>query len=485
MLPTILLTLSLTLPSSLAHQTPPPSQSNTTQTYPRQKGPNYDYTSFPTNQTLRAHAVIEQFRVAWHGYKTYAFPNDELRPKNDSFANNRNGWGLTAIDALDTAIIMRQQDIVDEILDFVPTIDFTRNHSPTVVQTSLFETNIRYLGGLLSAHDLLCGPFADMVARAPGRCPALLSQARSLADTLKFAFDTPTGIPLGTLCLEWQRLSDLTGDPTYGRLVQRAESWWFRGTEVWPGLTGGLFSVQNGSILDVYGGWTSGNDSAYEYLIKMYVYDPVRYGNYSARWVEAVESSIAHLISHPSSRPDLSMVGAFAGTAVQNYSEGLACFVGGNWILGSLVLDRPEYLRHGLAFAEFCANGYRYPAAGIGPQLYSWNETVLAGADFRNQTDFYRRAGWFVPDNLVYGGGLAPEAAESWYYAFQATGEQYWRDVSWAYVLAQERVLRVGSGFAGIRDIFKADGGSNGNLMASYFLAEVLKYQFLIQARRR
>ncbi|KAF2766821.1 seven-hairpin glycosidase [Teratosphaeria nubilosa] len=506
MLPTILLTLLSTLSPTLA-LTPP---SNTPHSYLRQKGADYDYTSFPTNQTLRATTIIQQFRLAWHGYKTYAFPNDELRPKNNTFANNRNGWGLTAIDALDTAVIMRQQDIVDEILDFVPTIDFTRNHSPTVVSTSLFETNIRYLGGLMGAYDLLQGPFADMVGNRTRHVAALLSQAKSLADTLKFAFDTPTGIPvndlfldnqtftpddqlddgtyvaglaqLGTLCLEWQHLSDLTGEPEYGDLVQKAESWWFRGREVWPGLTGGLFSVQNGSILDDYGGWTSGNDSAYEYLVKMFVYDPVRYGNYSDRWVEAVESSIAHLVSHPGSRRDLSMVGTFAGTAVQNYSQGLACFIGGNWILGSFVLGKAEYLDYGLAFAEFCADGYRYPAAGIGPQLYSWDETLLRSANLSNQTAFYERAGWFVPDPLVLGGGLAPEAAESWYYAYQATGEQYWRDVSWAYVLAQERVLRVGSGFAGITDIFQADGGAKGNLMASYFLAEVLKYQFLIQA---
>ena len=64
-------------------------------------------------------------------------------------------------------------------------------------------------------------------------------------------------------------MSDLTGNPEYGDLAQKAESYWFNSPAIWPGLTSGNFSVQNGQPLDQYGGWTSGNDSAYEYLIKM------------------------------------------------------------------------------------------------------------------------------------------------------------------------------------------------------------------------
>ena len=55
-----------------------------------------------------------------------------------------------------------------------------------------------------------------------------------------------------------QRLSDLTGNPEYGDLAQKAESFWFTGKEIWPGLTGANFSVQTGEIIDQYGGWTSG-----------------------------------------------------------------------------------------------------------------------------------------------------------------------------------------------------------------------------------
>jgi len=241
--------------------------------YDKQCGVNYDYTGFTQDQNERADAVVEMFRHAWTGYFDYAFPNDDLLPKNNSYRNSRNGWGLTAIDGLDTAIIMEQQDIVDVVLDFIPTVDFTKNNAkgPQDAQTtSLFETNIRYLGGLLSSYDLLKGPFKHLAPDGDKRVDALLSQAVSLADTLKFCFDTPSGIPvnlvwidnqtftnssvmlngdytaglaeIGTLVLEWQHLSDLSGDPSYGELAQRAESYWFQAPEVWPGLTGGTLA---------------------------------------------------------------------------------------------------------------------------------------------------------------------------------------------------------------------------------------------------
>lgn len=53
--------------------------------------------------------------------------------------------------------------IVDEILAYVPTVDFTRQENATQ-QVSLFETTIRYLGGLLSGYDLLTGPLSNLAS---------------------------------------------------------------------------------------------------------------------------------------------------------------------------------------------------------------------------------------------------------------------------------------------------------------------------------
>lgn len=61
----------------------------------------------------------------------------------------RNGWGASAIDALSTAIVMEDAAVIGQIVDYIPTIDFDKssNSGDTI---SLFETTIRYLGGLLS-----------------------------------------------------------------------------------------------------------------------------------------------------------------------------------------------------------------------------------------------------------------------------------------------------------------------------------------------
>lgn len=491
------------------------AQNNSTLAYPRQRGEGYDYTGFEQNQTVRADAVVEMFRFAWEGYQKYAFPNDELRPQNNSFTNSRNGWGVTAFDALSTAIVMEQTDIVNFILDYIPTVDFTKTVTPRGGVVSLFETNIRYFGGMLGAYDLLKGPFSHLDVDS-AKVDALLNQSTNLADVLKFAFNTTSGIPvnylyienqtfsdislgednrtyqaglaeLGTLQIEWQRLSDLTGNPEYGELAQRAESYFLNPSyETWPGLTGSVFSTETGEILDVFGGWTSGNDSAYEYLVKMYAYDPERYAEYGERFTEAADSSIAHIVSSPTTRPDLRMVSTWGpGTQTQNYSQFLACFVGGSFIMGSSVLDRPDWLPYGLDFAEFCANGYRYAASGIGPTIYSWDLDILAQPDIVNQTDLYERAGWFIPEVSAYPGGQSPEAVESWYYAYQATGDQYWRDVAWAYVLAQNATLRVGSGFSSINNVLDPTGGGSRSSMQSFMLAEVLKYQWLIQTEKK
>jgi hypothetical protein len=61
----------------------------------------------------------------------------------------RNGWGASAVDAFSTACVMQLPDIVNTILDYIPTIDFDH----TADGVSLFETTIRYMGGMLSGKD--------------------------------------------------------------------------------------------------------------------------------------------------------------------------------------------------------------------------------------------------------------------------------------------------------------------------------------------
>ena len=317
---------------------------------------------------------------------------------------------------------MQIPDIVDQILTYIPTIDYTN----TSTEVSLFETTIRYLGGMLAGYDLLTGPLSNLTTKTD-EVDALLTQSKILADVLKFAFNTTTGIPynglnitaqitdgsptngiatIGTLVLEWTRLSDLLGDASYGELAQKGESYLLNpqpaSSEPFPGLVGTDVSIDNGTFLDADGGWVGGDDSFYEYLIKFFVYDQSRFGQYRDRWVLAADSTIANLTSHPSSRPDLTFVAEFSGTDLIFESEHLACFDGGNFILGGLVLDRQDYIDFGLALTAGCHDTYNSTATGIGPEVFSWNTTELPA----DQTDFYNAAGYYITDSIY---DLRPE----------------------------------------------------------------------------
>lgn len=203
----------------------------------------------------------------------------------------RNGWGASAIDAFTTALVMENSTIVNQILNYIPSINWSVSYQDE--QVSLFETTIRYLGGLLSGHDLLKGPLSSL-AKEGSNIDIILEQAVNLANNLSYAFDTPTGIPynnlyfgnrsndgsttnglatIGTLVLEWTHLSDLTGNDTYATLTQRAEEYLLNPqpafAEPWPGLVGTNVGIDNGSFVDAVGGWNGGDDSFYEYLIKV------------------------------------------------------------------------------------------------------------------------------------------------------------------------------------------------------------------------
>ena len=68
------------------------------------------------------------------------------------------------------------------------------------INVSVFETNIRIVGGLLSAHLLARKAGVKLEAGWPCTGP-LLRLAEDAAKRLLPAFDTPTGMPYGTVNL--------------------------------------------------------------------------------------------------------------------------------------------------------------------------------------------------------------------------------------------------------------------------------------------
>ena len=443
-------------------------------------------------QTDQAGAVEEAFQHAWDGYTKYAFPHDELHPVSNGYGDSRNGWGASAADALSTAILMRKADVVNQILDHIAKVDYTKTGSTV----SLFETTIRYLAGMLSGYDLLKGPMAHLVEDSR-KVDMLLTQSKTLADALKFAFDTPSGAPhndlnfagrkfegestnslaaMGTLVLEWTRLSDLTGDPEYARLSQKAQEYLLHPqpatSEPFPGLVGSTIDLTTGNFTDASVNWNGGDDSFYEYLIKLYVYDPARFSLYKDRWVAAAKSTKAHLASHPSSRPDLTFLSSYNQGSYDLSSGHLTCFDGGSFLLGGTVLDNQEFIDFGLDLVRGCHATYDQTATKIGPESFSWEEKKVPA----EQKDFYERAGFYITTGSYI---LRPEVMESFYYAYRVTGDQQYRDWVWDAFVAINATCRTETGFAGISNVNEQNGGKKQDNQESFLFAEVMKYAYL------
>lgn len=182
-----------------------------------------------TDWQALARDVREQMRWAWRNYREHAWGKDEFKPLTgtySSFPLKDRHLGLSLIEALDTLWIMG----LDE--EFHDGVDWVKANSDFDVdgEVSVFETNIRLVGGLLSAWH--CS--GD---------PVLLAKARDLADRLLPSFNaSPLGIPhrfvnlrtgavrgpitnpaeTGTFIPEFGTLSRATGDPRYRNAAKRA-----------------------------------------------------------------------------------------------------------------------------------------------------------------------------------------------------------------------------------------------------------------------
>ncbi len=127
-------------------------------------------------------AIKEVFKYSWSGYKRNAWLQDEQMPVSGDSRNPFCGWAATLVDSLDTLWIMDLKEEFDEAANAIRKIDFTTSTRDDI---PLFETTIRYLGGLLAAYDV-----------SGGKHSILLDKAVELADILMGAFDTPNRMPV-------------------------------------------------------------------------------------------------------------------------------------------------------------------------------------------------------------------------------------------------------------------------------------------------
>lgn len=162
----------------------------------------------------------------------------------------------------------------------------------------------------------------------------------------------------------------------------------------------------------------------------------------------------------------------------------VACFDGGNLILGGLTLDRPDYVQFGIELAYSCHETYTATVTGIGPEGFAWQDGKAANTSSNpaapaDQANFYKEAGFWITSSYYI---LRPEVIESWYYAYRATGDSKYQDWAWTAFKSINATCSVGAGFSEVTDVNAPKGGSFTDFQDSFWFAEVLKYLYMIQA---
>ena len=215
---------------------------------------------------------------AWDNYVRYAWGSHELAPiSKKAHTNDLVAKGVTVVDALDTLYIMGMTEEFEKGKKWVrENLDMRQLSGNKFV--SVFETNIRFVGGLLTAYAFT----GDELFK---------QKAVHIVNKLLPAFETTTGIPyalvnmktgqtknygssdyctlseFGTLHMEFAYLSDITGSSIYRtkvekirrtvRKLERSKKLYYKKLDLETGKGGRQFASLG-----------AGGDSFYEYLLK-------------------------------------------------------------------------------------------------------------------------------------------------------------------------------------------------------------------------
>eukprot|EP00246_Nothoceros_aenigmaticus_P018190 TRINITY_DN9422_c0_g1_i2.p1 TRINITY_DN9422_c0_g1~~TRINITY_DN9422_c0_g1_i2.p1 ORF type:complete len:608 (-),score=117.14 TRINITY_DN9422_c0_g1_i2:128-1951(-) len=416
----------------------------------------------------RREKVKEAMTHAWRSYVKYAWGTDELQPQSKRGSNQFGGLGATIVDSLDTLYIMGLKEEFHKAKEWVTNnLDFNKQ-----VDASVFETTIRYLGGLLSAYDL-------------SQEEIFLERAQQLADRLLPAFNSPTGIPyssinlatgrtnnpgwtggssvladVGTQQVEYIALSERTADPKYR---EKAENVIAQIRKIFPedGLVPIYISPENGQPTSNRITFGAMGDSFYEYLLKVWLLGNKTEGVkvYREMWEQSMEG-MTKLIKK-SSRSSFTYIAERTGGSLIDKMDELACFAPGMLALGADGAAPEKASRYLDLAKELALTCYKF---------YMTTPTRLAGENynFRDGEDMSVGVSWNI---------LRPETVESLMYLWRKTGDQKYRDWGWDIFQAFETQSRIDSGYVGLKDV---NSGLKDDMMQSFFLAETLKYLYLL-----
>ena len=481
----------------------------------------------------RLKAVKESFEHSWEGYKKFAWMKDELLPVDGGSASTFGGWAATLVDTLDTLWIMDMRMDFEKAIDAVKDIDFT---SPEAEYLNVFETTIRYLGGFLGAYDI-----------SGGNYPVLLRKAVEVGDFLYGAFDTPNRMPatrwkwkdalageaqvagdftlvaeIGSLTLEFTRLSQLTGDLKYYDAIQRITDELDKAQSLTklPGLWPTVVNAERLTFTDV--GFTLGGmaDSLYEYLPKQYMLLGGRDSQMEKMYNESITTALEHIFFRPMV-PDGKDFLISGEAHINEYSEDnhtivhvpkgqhLGCFTGGMVGMAAKIFEQP-HMDIARKLVDGCIWAYDSMPSGIMPEVFfmsgcdggecewderKWHQSIVDQAavietdettphsiDDEDKLKSLIETKRLKPGYVDYSDtsyGLRPEAIESLFIHYRLTGEKDLLDAAWRMFTAIEKQTRTEYANAMISDVTIEDSQKI-NKMESYWLAETLKYFYLI-----
>ena len=393
--------------------------------------------------------VQQMTREAWAAYAKYAWGHDELRPLSHT---PRDWYGesllITPVDALDTLVMLgltaeanAARTLINEKLSF-----------DKDVTVKNFEITIRVLGGLLSGYQLTGDKH-------------LLALADDLGARLLPVFGSPTGMPymfvnlktgkvsgaksnpaeIGTLFLEFGALGKLTGKPVYFDKAKRAlVALYERRSKL--GLVGEEIDVETGAWVSRNSHVGGGIDSYYEYLLK----GSILFGDQdlAQMWRTSVDAMNAHLAQEASGGLWYGQVDMVSGLRTATEFGSLHAFLPAVLALGG-DLERAKRLE---------ASSFRmWQLRGIEPEVIDYTTMAITSAGYP----------------------LRPEIIESAWYLRRATQDPQYLAMGKTFLDALVAHTRTADAYTVVKSV---ETWEQGDLMPSYFLAEALKYLYLIFA---
>lgn len=421
--------------------------------------------------------VKEMMRHAWDNYVRYAWGRNELRPvsrraHSGSIFGNA-ALGATIVDGLDTLFIMGMMDEFNQGRNWIADhLDM----SNTSLDVSVFETNIRFVGGLLTAYALT----GDVMFR---------DKAEHIAEKLLPAFQTPTGIPnalinlktgfsknyawasggssilseFGTLHLEFSYLSDVTGNRIYKDKIDEIRRV-LRSTAKPRGLYPNYLNPKTGKWGQQHISMGALGDSFYEYLLKAWIQSNQEDQEAREMFDEAMNNMFVHMLKV--SPGGLTYFADLKFESVDHKMDHLACFSGGLLALGAKTLQNEmtdQYRNAAAAITHTCHESYDRSAVKLGPEVFRFTESMEAKA-LRVSEKYYI---------------LRPEVIESYFVLWRVTKDPKYRDWGWEAVMALEKHCRVPGGFTGLKNVYQEQPVKD-DVQQSFFLAETLKYLYLL-----